>query len=242
MRIKLEISYDGKNYCGFQKQKDKLTVQGVLEDVLSQICCEDISVVASGRTDAGVSAMCQVVHFDAKDAVKVTVGRLNSMLPNDISVLSLSQVDENFHARYSAKKKTYRYFFYVSKVRHSVLDNFALHVEKPLSVERMQTASKEFLGKHDFSAFCSTGSTILDKEREIYLAEVKCVAENLFEFVVTGNGFLYNMVRIMLGTLLDVGLGKINESDIKNILMSKNRKNAGKTVSAKGLVLSSVEY
>ena len=244
IRYKLSISYSGLNYSGFQIQKDIITVQSVLEDCLSKVICSKINLVASGRTDAGVSAIEQICHFDTEielDTRRI-LGYVNSLLPDDIRVLNISNVDETFHARYSAKRKTYEYWFYISKEKIPVYDLFATHIGYNVDIDKMNLACDLFVGKHDFTAFCSTNTSVEDKTREIYNMSIKELSSNLYKLSITGNGFLYNMVRIIMGTLVEVGKGKISLDQIVNIIASKDRAKSGKTMPAKGLYLKKVEY
>lgn len=240
-RYILKISYDGGNYSGYQIQKDKDTIQKHLEDVLSEVCKENISIVASGRTDAGVSAICQVCHFDTeKEIVEHKVlSYANALLPKDIRILDISKTNVSFHARFGAKQKTYEYYFYIG-MENAVYDKFAVHVAKDLDIDSMILSCKEFEGEHDFSSFCASNTDIKDKVRKIYKCEIINVDNGLYRMEITGNGFLYNMVRIIMGTIINVGLGKLNYIDIMSIMNAKDRNLAGKTMPARGLVLKNV--
>jgi len=244
MRYKLIISYDGTNYCGFQKQKNPNTVQEILENALCKVLKSNVSLVASGRTDAGVSAIEQVCHMDYDNAIdnKKFLGYANSILPSDIRILDIDMIDNGFHARYSAKRKTYEYLFYVGKTHIPVYDNIASNIGYNVNLEDMKRACKEFLGEHDFSAFCASNTNVKDMTRTIYAIDIINVEDQLYKLVVTGNGFLYNMVRIIMGTLIEVGIGKKSYMDIAEIIKSKDRNKAGKTAEAKGLYLKKVEY
>ena len=243
MKIKLVVSYDGTNYCGWQRQKNALSIQEVLEDALFNVCGQKITVTASGRTDAGVHAEGQVVSFDYQGSIPAErfFLALNSNLPDDIRVLSSSREDDGFNARKSAKKKTYSYSFYLSKTALPMKDRFALHLEKEPNFNLMEEAKSFLVGKHDFKAFCATKSSVKSTERIIYSIDL-VKGENYFEIVVCGNGFLYNMVRIIAGTLLDVGYQKKNVEDIKKALETGKREYLSKTLSPKGLKLKEVEY
>lgn len=242
-RIKIEFAYDGRNFFGFQILPEKRTVQGELEKALSKLLNEDIKIVAAGRTDAGVSAMKQVAHFDTNSDIIATniCFAVNKILPKDIQVFSSKRVSENFHARFSAKSKVYKYLVYSSSHRNPIYDNFMFHVKTKLDLEKMRTASKFLIGKHDFSAFSTK-----DEERKNCIREIKNIEINenngIFEFILIGNAFLYNMVRIIVGTFLDVGTGKIVPEKLKEILKSKDRKNAGKLIDAHALMLLDVQY
>ncbi|MBQ7351945.1 MAG: tRNA pseudouridine(38-40) synthase TruA [Clostridia bacterium] len=244
MRYLIKISYDGSKYCGFQIQNNKETIQECLESVLSKVVGERVSIVASGRTDAGVSAIEQVCHFDTqKELVEDRVkGYANSQLPSDIRIISVERVDENFHARYSAKRKTYNYCFYISESTIPVYEKFATNIGYNVNIQAMRDACKEFLGEKDFSAFCSSNTEVKNKVRTIYEIGITKLDDCLYVLSITGNGFLYNMVRIIMGTLVEVGLGKIDICQIKDIIHSCDRTKAGKTISAKGLFLKKVIY
>lgn len=243
MRYKLIISYIGENYSGFQKQLDKLTIQETLEKALTEVTREQISVVASGRTDAGVSAFKQVCHFDVIDEINTqrTIGYCNRLLPEDIRILGIEKVEEDFHARYSAKEKTYEYYFYRGS-ESPIYDKFATYIGYNVNIDDMKYACNYFLGEHDFSAFCASNTEVKTKVRKILDIKIIDVDECLFKLSITGNGFLYNMVRIIMGTLVSVGLGKILIEDISDIIKSKDRNKSGKTMPSKGLYLKNVMY
>lgn len=244
MRYLINISYDGTNYSGYQKQNNKITIQETIENVLSQIFKQEITIVASGRTDAGVSAIEQVCHMDINVEFegKKVLGYANSLLPADIRINVIKKVESEFHARYSAKRKTYEYYFYVGQHQIPVYDKFASRVGYVLDIENMKKACEEIKGEHDFSCFCASNTSIKDKTRTVYEIDIKNVDGCLYKLEITGNGFLYNMVRIIMGTLIDVGVGKININDIKNIINGKDRSKAGKTANSKGLYLKKVDY
>ena len=241
MRYMMKISYNGKGYCGWQKQINKKTIQGVLEEAMKKVLNCDIEVVASGRTDSDVSAICQVAHFDIDNVIpKGLVGHINSLLPDDIRVLDIELAKDSFHARFNAKLKTYKYYFYTGKVNNPYYDTFAHHTKYQLNYSTMQKAIKALIGEHNFTSFCSVDTDVKSKVRVIKKAELKKTGD-LYEFSITGNGFLYNMVRIIVGTIIDIGRGKISMS-IDDIIKKEERKFAGVTVPAKGLVLFNVEY
>ncbi len=242
-RIKIEFAYDGEKFYGFQSLPDKRTVQNELEKALTKLLGEDIKIVASGRTDAGVSALKQVAHFDTNSSIIATniCFAVNKLLPKDIQVFSSKKVSDNFHARFSAKLKVYKYLVYNSVHLNPVYEKSMLQVSKKLDLEKMKIATRFLIGKHDFSAFASK-----DDERKNCIRDLKNIEiyENngIFEFILTGNAFLYNMVRIIVGTLIDVGVGNIDPKKVDNILKSKERKFAGKLVSAHALTLVDVKY
>ena len=243
-RIKLKIEYDGKNFSGWQLQPGKRTVQGELEKVFSFLLKENVRLYASGRTDSGVSALGQIAHFDTESDVneKRFLSSINALLPEDVSVRELEKVDENFDARFSVKKKTYAYKFYISKFTRPLYRNSAFRVNDYADLKKMQEACKFLIGKHDFSAFVSRKSGKNDFVREIYDAKIVENGDDIFAFEITGNGFLYNMVRIIFGTLLLAAYGKIEPNEITKIIDGKIRANAGKTMPAYALCLKNVEY
>lgn len=243
MRYLIKVSYNGKNYSGFQIQPNRDTIQSRLELALGTVFKTDINVVSSGRTDAGVSAFAQICHFDLDDNISTDnkLGYINSLLPRDIRVMELKQVNDDFHARYSAKHKTYEYYFYKG-LENPIYEEFATNIGYNIDIEKMREACKYFLGVHDFSAFCASNTEVQDKTREIYKIEIEYVNTDLYKLVITGNGFLYNMVRIIMGTLVNVGLGKMDSHEICNILNNKDRNLSGKTMPAKGLILKNVSY
>ena len=241
--IRLTIEYDGKDYNGWQKQPNKLNIQGEIERAIFNIMHEEVDLIGSGRTDAGVHSLGQVANFKTNSnfPIEKMPIALNSQLKNSIVIKKAEEVDERFHSRYNAKNKTYRYIINNSKTGTAIYRNLEYCYPFELDVEKMQEAAKYFEGEHDFKAFKSSGTSGKNSVRTIYKAEVKKDGERII-IELTGNGFLYNMVRIISGTLLDVGLGKIKPEEISEIIKSKNRQNAGKTLPAHGLYLVCVEY
>ena len=241
--IKLIIEYDGKGFNGWQKQPNKLNIQGEIERAIKEVTGEEVELNASGRTDAGVHAISQVANFKTEsniDINKIPIA-LNSKLKKSIIIKKAEEVDLNFHARYNAKGKKYRYIINNSLVGSAIYRDLEYNFPIKLDVEKMKHAAKYFEGEHDFKAFRSSGTSNKNSVREIYKVEIKEENERIIlEF--TGNGFLYNMVRIMVGTLMDVGLGKIKPESIKDIIDSKERTKAGKTAPAQGLYLVEVYY
>ncbi len=242
--IRLVIEYDGKDFNGWQKQPNKLNIQGEIEKVISSITGEDdINLIASGRTDAGVHALGQVANFKTNSKIPIDkMGiAINSRLKNSIIIKKAEEVDERFHSRYSCKKKTYRYIINNSKYGTAIYRNLEYHFSISLNIEEMKKAIKEFEGEHDFKGFKASGTSSKSSVRTIYGTNLYKENDRIY-IELTGNGFLYNMVRIIAGTLLDVGLGKIKAEDIKDIIDSKDRTRAGKTLPPQGLYLLSVEY
>ena len=243
-RIKLVVQYNGKDFCGWQVQPNKRTVEGELEKVLEFLLKEKVKTFASGRTDAGVSSYGQVVHFDTEQEINLNKFHtsLNGLLPSDVAIVSCEKVDESFDARFSVKKKTYQYRFYISRFELPLFEDFALRVNDYIDIEKMKKACEFFIGTHDFGSFVSRKSGKTDFVRTIYESKIVELGDGLFAFEVTGNGFLYNMVRIMFGTILKAGANQIEPKDIEDILKGKNRALAGKTMPPKALVMKKVEY
>ena len=241
--IKLTIEYDGKDFNGWQKQPNKLNIQGEIERAIYNITKEEVDLIGSGRTDAGVHAFGQIANFKTNSNISIEkmAIAINSQLKNSIVVKKAEEVDERFHSRYNAKRKTYRYVINNTEYGSAIYRNLEYHFPIKLNVENMKEAAKFFEGEHDFKAFKSSGTSGKNSVRTIYKAEVRTDGERIL-IELTGNGFLYNMVRIISGTLLDVGLGKIEPSEIEDIINSKDRTRAGKTLPAHGLYLVKVNY
>lgn len=244
MKYKIKFSYDGTNYSGYQKQPDKSTIQETLENALTTVLREQIEIVASGRTDAGVSAIEQVAHMIVETEINAqrTIGYVNTLLPEDIRINEIERVEEDFHARYSAKIKTYEYWFYIGKEKTPVFERMATHIGYDVDVEKMILATKYFIGEHDFGAFCASNTEVVNKVRTIYDLNIVNLGGKLYKMEITGNGFLYNMVRIIMGTLISVGIGKTPVEQVEKIINSKDRALAGKTMPSKGLYLKKVCY
>lgn len=242
-KIKLIVSYDGTRYHGWQRQDDVISIQEELEKACKQLFKQDIEIQGAGRTDAGVHALGQCATFMVDTAVpmKRVPLVLNRILPPDIVVTSAQVVSDKFHVRHSAKNKTYKYQIMNADYPTPQLRNYADFVHIPLDVEAMNQGAQYFVGHHDFVAFCASRNTKKTTTRTIQYATVTR-NEQMVTFEVCGNGFLYNMVRIMVGTLIEVGIGKIEPADVRRIMLSKNRQNAGKTVPACGLTMCRVEY
>lgn len=241
--IKLIVSYDGTRYYGWQKQDDVISIQEELEKACKQLFKQEVSIKGAGRTDAGVHALGQCASFmvDTPVPMERVPLVLNRMLPSDIVVTSAEKVTSRFHAQYSAKNKTYRYQIVNAEYPIPQMRNYADFVHIPLNVEAMNKGAQYFLGTHDFEAFCASRNTTRTTTRTIHYIKITKNKE-IITFEVCGNGFLYNMVRIMVGTLIQVGTGKIKPVAISQILLSKNRQKAGRTVPACGLTMCSVEY
>ncbi len=244
--IKLTIEYDGTGYHGWQSQINARAVQDVVSAALKKLTGEEISLSGSSRTDTGVHALGQVANFHTTSNIpadKFTFA-LNSMLPEDIAVVRSEEADMEFHSRFSAKGKKYRYLIYNSPFRSALLRRRAWHVFYGLDTGLMEKGARHFLGAHDFSAFMATGSSVKTTVRtinEISISTDKGDKE-LITLEISGDGFLYNMVRIIAGTLVQVGYGKIAPDEIPGIIESLDRKKAGKTAPAHGLYLVEVFY
>jgi tRNA pseudouridine38-40 synthase len=248
--IKLTISYDGTDYSGWQRQLQAPTIQGEIERCLTLMSNEKISLHGAGRTDAGVHAYAMVAHFTTSSSISLQeiLRGINSMLPGAIRILRVDDVDHNFHARYSAKGKCYQYFIYTSKIQPPHLRLYSVHITSKLNLPAIENCLKQLEGTHDFSSFENSGSR--DKSistgrgaiRTIYKAEL--IAKPPFQliFQFTGDGFLRNMVRNIMGTLLDVGREKISTEKFSVILRAKDRTIAAPTAPAHGLFLKEVIY
>lgn len=241
--IQLIISYRGSNYCGWQVQPNGLTIQEVIVRAIKELTGETVNLVGSGRTDAGVHALGQSANFFTSSTIppEVFYRALNTRLPGDIRVQSSKACSLDFHSRYNAIGKSYVYKILETPVDSPFIADLAFHVTRPLDWVAMETAASSFLGAHDFSAFMASGSSIKTTVRII--DEVTFVKnDQLREITFTGNGFLYNMVRIMVGTLYEVGYGRKKAQDIEGIIASKDRNQAGITAPAHGLYLKEVFY
>ncbi len=242
--IKLTIEYDGKDFNGWQKQPDKLNIQGTIEQAIERITGEKVDLNASGRTDAGVHAIGQVANFKTNYELPIEKWplALNANIKKSIVIKSAEEVEERFHSRLSCKRKTYRYVINNSKYGTAIYRYLETHIPQKLDIEKMQQAVKHFEGEHDFKAFKASGTSSKSSVRTIYKAEVLQMPDERIYIELTGSGFLYNMVRIISGTLVEVGLGKIEPNAIPSIIDSKQRERAGKTLPPNGLYLLNVEY
>ncbi len=237
------MQYKGTDYCGWQRQKNGLSVQEVLANAVRETTGESAVMHGSGRTDAGVHAIAQAVHFDTHTKIpmqKLPIA-INAHLPSSVRVLSAQEVDAGFNARFDAVSKTYLYKMYVSPVSSPLREGLCAFVHKAPDLDRMRRAAEYILGEHDFKVFQAAGGHVKTTVRTISALSIS-EQDGEISFEVTGNGFLYNMVRIMVGTLYYVGIGKIEPEEIPEILASGKRDRAGKTMPPEGLYLKRVRY
>lgn len=267
--IKLTIEYDGTNYAGWQRQKNtRRTIQETIEKALVKLFRQKINLIASGRTDAGVHAVAQIANFYARSKIpaKNIPRALNSFLPSDISIKEAKDRPGDFHSRFSAKSKTYRYLVLNQDCPSALSRNYAYYVPYKLDINKMRRASRSFLGRRDFSAFCASGSSAKDTVRTIKKISIKrgfnytlsppdrsragAIRYPLICIEITADGFLYNMARSIVGTLIEIARGKIEPAVIRKILSAKQKKiaglpdriRAGPTAPASGLYLVKVTY
>ena len=255
MRYAIQVHYIGKNFAGSQiqfengKEIDTPTIQGELEKALRTLICGDtttnirsIKTIFSGRTDKGVNSKGQIVHFDTDKCIVASkfVYSLNEILPDEISVCNLQKVDKNFHAQKSAKRRYYRYVFINRKCKDA-FDGDLMRIKYDVNIERMQESLNYLLGEHDFSSFKSSGT--LNPSKICFIEKAECHRENDNVIIdIVGNRFLYNMVRTIVGTLLEIEGHNLSSIHMKNVLEAKDRTKAGRTVSPYGLTLMKVEY
>lgn len=246
LRYKAKILYDGTDFSGYQVQPDKRTVQGELEKALTKLAKgEKVRVHGSGRTDAGVHARGQIIHFDFPftiDPKGLMIG-MNTVTSAEITVLDVERAEDSFHARYHAKGKKYTYRVDNNRFRDPFLRRYSHHHRYPMNKEKVEQALAQLQGTHDFTSFASTHSDKEDKVRTLYQATVKVDEDtNEWAFTFIGNGFLYNMIRILMGTLLEIADGRRQPEEISNIIEAKDREAAGMTLSPEGLCMEEVYY
>lgn len=248
MRYVLKIAYDGTEYAGWQRQKNAISVQEVLENAIMTALGEEVRVTASGRTDAGVHAAGQICHFDS-DKITVPPERLpdclNRYLPPNVRLIDGWGADENFDSNRSAKRKTYCYSLYVSAREMPLKERYAVRIEDAPSIEILRETAKLLEGEHDYKAFCASGSSVKTTVRTVYevrVEESQSFGSRDLRIYVTGNGFLYNMVRTMTGEILDLASGRRTKESLWEAYQTGNRNLLGKTMPAKGLCLHNVEY
>lgn len=254
--IKLLIQYNGAGFSGWQIQPGKRTVQGTLQDTLRKVLCDDIALLGCSRTDAGVHALGQVAHFKTKNPIALSKlhQALKRLMPDDIAVIKVTDEAATFHSQHKAKKKLYRYWIWNAPIVQPHLKGMSWHIPKPLNLLAMKKAAKYLVGTHDFMSFRAADATTKTSVRTIYQIRfrkadwVGKVFENskggqgLFCIEFVGNGFLKNMIRNIMGTLVDIGRGRIPPEEMKVILKSRDRQQAGMKVPAQGLFLVKVYY
>ena len=246
--IKLVIEYDGTDYHGWQLQPGLKTIQGILESRLSTITKADVTLYGAGRTDAGVHALGQVANFrtDSRMTPEEFMMALNSVLPGDIVIKHVQEVEEDFHARYSAVSRTYRYTILSEKTPSAFLRNYVYQVTYSIDVDSMADSCKALLGTHDFSSFASTGDPVRDFTRTVTYAgiqqQVSSIQHRLIHFQIEANAFLRCMVRAIAGTLLEIGKGKMPPEKMRDIMEARDRRAAGPNLPGKGLYLVKVDY
>lgn len=241
--IKMVVAYEGTNYAGFQRQLNGPTIQGIMEDRLSVILNSEIALNGAGRTDSGVHANGQIVNFKTTnrlETIKIQKA-LNSLLPEDIIIRSVEEKPLDFHARYSAKNKTYSYTIYNDQIRPLFNRKFVYHYRHQLDPEKMKQAADLLLGRHDFKSFQAAGSTVVNTTRTIRFIHLNQHG-SLIKIIINADGFLYHMVRNIVGSLILVGNGKLSVEGFKNLIEKKDRTLAGPTAPAKGLCLEEVFY
>jgi tRNA pseudouridine38-40 synthase len=242
-RVKLVVAYDGTNYCGWQVQINGITVEEVLNKTLSELCHENIKVIGASRTDSGVHALGNVAVFDTESGIpgeKFSFA-LNQRLPEDIRIQESCQVADDFHPRYCDTIKTYEYKILNRRFDMPTERLYSTFVYYPLDIDKMKRAAAVLVGEHDFKSFCSTRSQVENTVRTITDITIDKVGD-MIHIRISGNGFLYNMVRIIVGTLMKIGLGIWPEDCMESILAAKDRTKAGPKAEAKGLTLVEIKY
>lgn len=242
-RVFLKIAYDGTNYCGWQIQINGITVEEIINRELTKLLGEEIAVIGASRTDSGVHALANVAVFDTDTKIpaeKISFA-LNQRLPEDIRIRESYEVSKDFHPRYCNSIKTYEYKIYNCRFPMPTERLYSHFVYMPLDIEKMKRAGEYILGEHDFKSFCSSRTQVDNTVRTVYLLDIKKQGEMIY-IRISGNGFLYNMVRIIVGTLIKVGLGVYPPEHVKEIIEEKNREVAGPKAPACGLTLQGIEY
>lgn len=242
--IRIVIEYDGTDYCGWQIQPNGISIQEVLENTIAGITQEPVRLTGSGRTDAGVHALNQVANFMTHSSIPCSnlLKGINSLLPCDISVKEVRDVDENFHARYSAKSKAYLYRINNCSVRSALGYRYAWHISESIDIETMDESSRVLVGTHDFSSFCASDGDSENHIRTVTSIGISGVAGGSIEVHVEANGFLRYMVRNIVGTLVDIGKRKITADEFRQIFEARDRTKAGITAPPQGLYLKEVKY
>ncbi|MDF2821842.1 MAG: tRNA pseudouridine(38-40) synthase TruA [Clostridiales bacterium] len=242
-KIKLIIAYDGTNYSGWQRQNNAITVEEVVTKAVKSVFQKEIEVVGASRTDAGVHAYGQVatISIESELSTEKIIGAINAYMPEDIRIHEIEEVPEDFHPRFAAKMKTYEYTIVNNTYLMPQKRLYAHFMRRKLDVVLMQAGANHLIGEHDFKSFCSIKTSSNSTVRTIYDINVKKVDDTII-IQVTGNAFLYNMIRIIAGTLIEVGYGRLVPDDVKFILEQCDRQKARKTAPAKGLTLMKIEY
>ena len=242
-RILLRVAYDGTDFCGWQLQPEKRTVEGELNRAIKELTGEDIEVIGASRTDSGVHALGNVAVFDTESSIPADkfMFALNTLLPEDVSVVESKEVEPDFHPRHCDSIKTYEYRIYVSRINKPLKRRYAFRCPYELDVLRMDEAAKYLIGEHDFKSFCCIRTQAETTVRKLYSADVFKDGDDIV-IRVSGAGFLYNMVRIIAGSLMEVGSGKYESEHIKEVLEGTDRTLAGPTAEPQGLTLKSIEF
>ncbi|MEQ8202710.1 MAG: tRNA pseudouridine(38-40) synthase TruA [Smithellaceae bacterium] len=242
--FKMVIEYDGTAYCGWQRQKNGVSIQQVLEEKIRLITREEVTVIGSGRTDAGVHALNQVASFRSSTSLpeEILCRGINGLLPPDIVVKKLEEVPVEFHPQYSARGKTYVYKICNRRLRPALGRKYCWFIQHPLDLTAMKQAAGYLIGRYDFSCFCATGSSVKDRTRTVKSVSIIKGDDGLLEITIEAQGFLRYMVRNIVGTLVEIGRGKRKPSEMKEIIDSRDRNIAGITAPACGLYLKEVKY
>lgn len=244
--VRMRVAYDGTRYCGWQVQPNGESIQSILQGILTPILREEIEVVGSGRTDAGVHALGQVAHFRCSTPVELhrLHHSLNKLLPSDIRIFEMVETDSDFHARFGAKSKCYHYHLWLDPVQLPFRRNYSYHIRSQFDLEAVREAARYLVGEHDFTSFANepgAGSVSRDPVRHLMRLDI-VEEEGGVRLEFEGNGFLYKMVRNIVGTLCEVGRGKRTPEDIVRILSARDRRVAGQAAPAHGLFLAHVTY
>jgi tRNA pseudouridine38-40 synthase len=242
--FKMVVEYDGTNYCGWQRQENGISIQQVLEETIRLITCEKVTLIGSGRTDAGVHALNQVAGFrsDTRLPAEILYRGINGLLPQDIVVKTLEEVAADFHAQRDARGKVYVYRICNKRLRSALGRNYFWFIHHPLDLSLMGRAAQYLIGRHDFSSFCATGSDVKDRHRTVTSININRAEDGLLEITVEAQGFLKYMVRNIVGTLVEIGRGKRPPEEMEKIIDSRDRNIAGITAPARGLYLKEVKY
>lgn len=241
--IKLIIEYEGTNYSGWQKQNDVKTIQGEIEKAIERTIGEKVNLIGSGRTDKKVHALGQVANFktNARMPGERYKHALKEYLPEDITIINSEEVSLDFHSRFDARKKVYKYIVYNGKLPRALYKRFSYFCHYDIDLQAMQIASKHLIGTHDFESFKPTESVVHTSVRTIYDIDIVRKGD-IIEFTIEGKSFLHNMVRIIVGTLISIGIGKIAKEELPSIMKAKKREKSGPTAPAQGLYLKEVFY